>query len=78
MEASILDLRYRMKDVLSSLDRNEQVKIFYQGKLKGTIHPWREKSKKKVKDDPFFGMLGNEEESVDEIMNHLRGPRHVI
>lgn len=31
MEASILDLRRRMADVLRGLDRNESVKILYRG-----------------------------------------------
>lgn len=78
MEASILDLRYKMKDVLRSLERNELVKIYYHGKLKGTIHPIKEKSKKKVKDSPFFGMLSHEQKSVEEAMEELRVSRRAI
>lgn len=80
MEASIVDLRYKMKDVLQSLDRKENVKIYYHGKLKGIIHPCntrgKNKNTKKVQDHPFFGMLTNEPEQVDEIMNQLRGDRY--
>lgn len=49
MEASIVDLRYKTKDVLQSLERNETVKIYYRGKLKGIIQPATTKSKKKTK-----------------------------
>lgn len=49
MEASIVDLRYKMKDVLQSLDRNENVKIYYHGKLKGIIYPSKKKWIKRVK-----------------------------
>lgn len=80
MEASIVDLRYRMKDVLQSLDRNETVKIFYHGKLKGIIQPCKTKSKKKnikkIQDHPFFGIKTSEPENVDEMMNQLRGDRY--
>ena len=37
MKASIIDLRYRMKDVLRALDRHEKVGIFYYGKLRPSI-----------------------------------------
>ena len=39
MEASVVDLRYKMKDVLEALERRETVRILYHGKLKGTIIP---------------------------------------
>jgi hypothetical protein len=34
MKATITDLRYRMKDILKAIDRNETVTIFYRGKEK--------------------------------------------
>jgi hypothetical protein len=34
MEASVLDLRYRMDEVLKALDRREKVIILYHGKVK--------------------------------------------
>ena len=37
MKATVVDLRYRMKEVLKALDRNEDVKILYHGKTKGVI-----------------------------------------
>ena len=57
MKASIIDLRYKTKDILKALDRNESVTVLYHGKVKGIIKPAREKSTSKVKEHPFFGML---------------------
>lgn len=76
MEASILDLRYKMKDVLSALSRNEKVKILYHGKLKGIISPCQERITLKVIEHPFFGMNREEKQSVEEQMNELRGDRY--
>lgn len=76
MEASILDLRYKMKDVLKALERNESVKILYHGKLKGLITPCQRIVNKKVKQHPFFGMNASEETSVLDQMAKLRGGRY--
>jgi len=37
MKANVVDLRYKMNDVLKALDRNEQVTVLYHGKVKGII-----------------------------------------
>ena len=76
MKASIIDLRYKMKDVLKALDRKEKVTILYHGKVKGVIVPVNNKKYKKVKDHPFFGMLKDNNVSVSEEMQNLRGPRY--
>jgi len=76
MEASILDLRYKMKDVLRALDRNEIVTILYHGKPKGRILPCPRRSKQKVQDHPFFASCSGDTRSVDEMMDDLRGGRH--
>jgi hypothetical protein len=39
MKATIVDLRYRMKEVLKALDRKESVSVLYRGKVKGVITP---------------------------------------
>jgi len=36
MNATIVDLRYRMKDVLRAIDRGETVTVLYRGKVKAT------------------------------------------
>jgi len=76
MRASIVDLRYKMKDVLHALERNENVQILFHGKLKGTIIPLIKKSHKKIEDDPFFGMCRKEKRRVEEKMEELRGGRY--
>jgi len=77
MKASIVDLRYKMKDVLAALKRNEVVKIFYHGKISGTIiPPQSEKNKNKVEQHSFFGMHKVAKNSVTEEMNRLRGGRY--
>lgn len=76
MDASILDLRYKMKDVLKALERRETVRILYHGKVKGTIIPVDNKSPKRIQDHPFFGMYRDDERSVEEVMKELRRARY--
>lgn len=72
MKASVVDLRYRMNEVLKALDRNEDVKILYRGKLKGVIKAARGKSKRRISDHPFFNMY-KDDGAVGELMDRLRG-----
>lgn len=77
MEASIVDLRYKMNDVLKALERNEEVTILYRGQPKGVIVPFKkESSQKKLKDHPFCGMNEKPKTSVEEDMEALRGGRY--
>lgn len=75
MKANIVDLRYRMNDVLKALERNESVSILYHGKVKGVIKPSTERSSQKISDHPFFNMQADQER-VDKTMDRLRGGRH--
>ncbi len=74
MNASVIDLRYKMNDVLKALDRNEDVTILYHGKIKGVISSHSQVASKKITEHAFFNM-SNSEESVDEQMVQLRGGR---
>ncbi len=76
MEASIVDLRYKMNDLLKALERREKVKILYHGKLKGTIVPTAKTASMRVREHPFFGMTSGETESVQDKMAQLRRPRY--
>jgi antitoxin (DNA-binding transcriptional repressor) of toxin-antitoxin stability system len=76
MKASILDLRYKMKQVLKALERNEKITILYHGKEKGILIPHRNKKKIPVKEHPFFSMYKKEEKSVETQMEELRGSRY--
>ena len=76
MKASIIDLRYKTKDILKALDRNESVTVLYHGKVKGIIKPAREKSLSKVDEHPLFGMNNKYEETVIEELENLRKTRY--
>jgi antitoxin (DNA-binding transcriptional repressor) of toxin-antitoxin stability system len=75
MNASIVDLRYKMSEVLDALERREKVTILYHGKVKGTIIPVAEGAAGKVAEHPFFGMTAADTRSLDEVMQDLRGGR---
>jgi len=76
MKATIVDLRYKMKDVLKALDARETVSIYYHGKLKGTLVSAETSKKFDSKKHPFFGMRKNDKKSVKETMKELRKPRY--
>lgn len=79
MKASVVDLRYRMKDVLSALRRNEAVDILYYGKIAGTIFsPKKTPGTEEIKKHPFFGMHKKQHKNkpVEAVMNELRGGRY--
>lgn len=79
MKASIVDLRYRMKDILRALKRNERVTILYHGKVAGTIMPPQPKKPRvPLKDHPLFGSDKGPatQKEVDRIMDDLRGGRY--
>ena len=77
MKASIVDLRYKMNDVLKALDRNEEVSILYRGKEKGKIVPSEKRTTKmKVGDHPFFGSSSHDNDPVDNLIEELRSDRY--
>ena len=77
MKATVVDLRYKMNDVLKALDRNEKVTVLYRGKVKGVLIPLGEKNQLKIKEHPFFGMSSQDAgQSVSDIMDELRRPRY--
>ncbi len=75
MKASVVDLRYRMNDILRALERNEDVSILSRGHLKGVIKPVSRATRRKVSEHPFFEML-KDLEPVEERMDQLRGGRY--
>jgi len=76
MEASIVDLRYKMKDVLAALERREEVSITYHGKVKGMLVPVAGDPAQKVAEHPFFGMARDEQQPVAEVIRELRKGRY--
>lgn len=77
MKATIVDLRYKMNDVLKALDRNEKVTVLYRGKVKGILIPSGQKTQMKITDHPFFGMASQiSKKSVLDEMEDLRRTRY--
>jgi hypothetical protein len=75
MKATVLDLRYKMNEVLKALDKREKVTLLYHGRVKGTIYPEGGKQLIKVQDHPYFGMGAGEDRSVSQQMDRLRRSR---
>ena len=75
MQATIVDLRYKMNQVLKALERNETVSVLYRGKLKGVLTAATTTSAVKVTEHSFFGCRKGAQ-SVQEVMAQLRGGRH--
>ena len=76
MKASIVDLRYKTKDILKALDRKESVTVLYHGKIKGVIKPAGMETKFKISDHPFFGMTPKPSKTVSEELEGLRKARY--
>lgn len=66
MKATIVDLRYRMKDVLRAIDRGEKVTVLYRGKERAEILPVRPEGKvTSLREQPFFGMWADRNDMAD-------------
>jgi hypothetical protein len=77
MKATIVDLRYKMNDILKALARNEKVTVLYRGKVKGVLVPVSQKKEMSMIDHPFFGMSSqNSKKSVLDEVNDLRRSRY--
>jgi antitoxin (DNA-binding transcriptional repressor) of toxin-antitoxin stability system len=78
MNATIVDLRYRMKNVLRAIDRGETVTVLYRGKEKARLTPIAiTEPRSKVQDQPAFGMWKDREDMTDPVayVRGLRKPR---
>lgn len=73
MKATIVDLRYRMKDVIAAIDRGETVVVFHRGKEKAKLTPVSPSSGTSAdaivmtKDQPFFGIWNDREDLADPV-----------
>ncbi len=76
MKASIVDLRYKSKEILEALEQNETVTILDDGNVKGVITPPGQASCRKIEEHPFFGMNAQSGETVREELSRLRNLRH--
>ena len=73
MEASILDLRRRMAEVLRALDRNESVKILYRGRQRAILVPAGppDGQRRRVSSLPAFGMW-KDHNALADVAAHVR------
>lgn len=86
MNATIVDLRYRMKDVMLAIDRGETVTVLYRGKEKAKLVPITpgsrapDKCTPKTKDQPLFGLWKERDDLTDpaSYLRKLRQPRQVL
>jgi hypothetical protein len=76
MDATILDLRYKMRNVLSALNRREKVRILYHGKVKGEIIPSKSNNSLRSKQHEIFGMLKGEKGAPEHIVAMMRRCRN--
>ena len=77
MEASVLDLRKKMRDVMSAIDRRERVTLTHRGRRRAVIVPFGEAKPGKVADLPAFGMWADRADMTDPIacVDEIRKPR---
>jgi antitoxin (DNA-binding transcriptional repressor) of toxin-antitoxin stability system len=75
MKATVVDLRYKTRELMEALDRRETVTLTYRGKVKGYLVPAKP-SKMRVQDHPFFGSDPGDGRTVAEEMRDLRAGRY--
>lgn len=77
MDLTVVDLRYKTKEILKAVERGETVNLLYHGKIKAMIVPFHPKNKKfKIEDHPFFGMCKEDKTPISKVMKRLRGSRY--
>jgi len=79
MKATVLDLRYRMKEVLRAIERGEPVTVLHRGTPKARITPISTTGSPKPSSDKTFGMWKDREDLIDpaKYVRELRKPRNV-
>ena len=78
MQATIVDLRYKTREVLSAVERREEVIITDRGKEKyriTSIADFKPQRKPSCRDFDFIGS-DQSENSIEQEMNALRGGRY--
>ena len=81
MNATLVDLRYRTKDIMRAIERNETVHIFSHGKLRADLVPAKAKKaatkagRRSIFDDPIFGSRKDDTEPVQDMVRRLRTRR---
>lgn len=71
MNATVLDLRKNMKDVIAALNRNEKVTLSYRGRKKAVIIPCENKEATSASEHSAFGMW-KDREDISDVDNYVR------
>jgi antitoxin (DNA-binding transcriptional repressor) of toxin-antitoxin stability system len=75
MNVSIVELRYKTKEVLKAVERGEQVVVVARGREKGVISRRASGPLTSAAQHPFFNSAKTRRRSVDAVMAELRGGR---
>jgi len=77
MKASVMDLRYRTKEILRALDAQEEIILTHRGNQKGRILPITSNhlNPTDLAQHEAVGMWSDLEESVPDTISRLRKPR---
>jgi antitoxin (DNA-binding transcriptional repressor) of toxin-antitoxin stability system len=77
MKATVMDLRYRTKDVLRALEAREEIVLTHRGVEKGMIVPLAQERSASPSISTFaaVGMWSDDSEPVQEMVARLRKPR---
>ena len=79
MEASVLDLRRKMRDVISAIDRHEHVTLSYRGRRIAVMVPLdgAQRTAAKASELPAFGMWAGRDDLADPVayVENIRKPR---
>lgn len=77
MKASVMDLRYRTREILRALEAKEEITLTHRGTEKGTIIPTtpQPSDSKSLASHPAVGMWADHEESVPALIARIRQPR---
>lgn len=86
MKATIVDLRYHMRNVLLAIERGETVTVLYRGKEKAKLVPifpgsgGAGEGVAKTKDQPLFGLWKDRDDVADpaSYLRQMRQPRPVL
>jgi prevent-host-death family protein len=77
MKATVMDLRYRTKEILRALDAREEITLTHRGTEKGKIIPAEPKPRAhgSLGEHPAVGMWADCVETVPELLARIRKPR---
>lgn len=77
MKASVMDLRYRTKEVLRALEAREEIILTHRGTEKGKIIPpdRQQPARLPISELGAVGMWADDTEPVPDMVARLRKPR---